>query len=54
VDQLLIGAKLSRDPDGLGRAAWMAVYQYDFRVCHGEFLQASGVRSTMCKGLPNA
>ena len=25
VDQVRIGAKLARDPDGLGRAAWMAV-----------------------------
>ena len=38
VDQVRIGAKLARNPDGLGRAAWMAVYDDGFRFCHGEFL----------------
>ena len=50
VDQIRIGAKLARNPDGLGRAAWMAVYDDDFRFCHGEFLPSGRlVRSTMCR-----
>jgi hypothetical protein len=52
VDQIRIGAKFSRNPDGLGRAAWMAVYDDDFRFCHGEFLQRAAFRSTMCRERP--
>ncbi len=35
VDQVRIGAKLARNPDGLGRAAGMAVYEDELRICHG-------------------
>src|SRR3984893_18354073 len=53
MDQILIGAKFSRNPDGLGRASRMAVYDYDFRFCHGEFLSSERlVRSTICRVRP--
>ena len=42
VNQVRIGAKLARNTDGLGRAARMAVYEYDIRFCHGWFLPAAG------------
>ena len=38
MDQVRICTKFPRNPDGLRRAAWMAVYDYDFRFSHGEFL----------------
>ena len=34
VDECRIGAKLARDPDGLGRASRMAVDEHDIRVFH--------------------
>jgi hypothetical protein len=53
VDQIRIGAKFSRNPDGLRRASRMAVYDYDFRFCHGEFLSSERlVRSTICRVRP--
>jgi hypothetical protein len=48
VDQILIGAKFSRNPDGLGRAAWMMVNDDDWRFCHGEFLPAGGFFDRQC------
>ena len=44
VDQVRIGAKLARNPDGLGRAARMAVDEYDIRFCHGGFLPGGWLR----------
>jgi hypothetical protein len=35
VDQVRIGAKFARNPDGLGRAAWVAVDAYNVRFSHG-------------------
>ena len=44
VNQVRIGAKLARNTDGLGRAARMAVYEYDIRFCHGWFLPGGWLR----------
>jgi hypothetical protein len=44
VNQVRIGAKLARNTDGLGRAARMAVYEYDIRFCHGGFLPGGWLR----------
>jgi CO/xanthine dehydrogenase Mo-binding subunit len=48
VNQIRIGTKFSRNPDGLGRAAWMMVNDDDWRFCHGEFLPAGGFFDRQC------
>ena len=43
VDQVRIGAKLARNPDGLGRAAGMVVDEDEFRLGHGSSFRAGGL-----------